>query len=51
MSSLKPQHRQMSQLPMWSVSDEVWHASLSMEDSVGSGFDKGGKETGLSYVL
>jgi hypothetical protein len=30
---------------MWPVSDEVWPASWSMEDSVRFGFDKGGKDT------
>jgi hypothetical protein len=33
------------------VSGEVWPASWSMEDNVRSGFDKGGKETWLCYVL
>jgi hypothetical protein len=33
------------------VSGEVWPASQFMENSVRSGFDKGGKDTQLSYVL
>jgi hypothetical protein len=37
-------------LPMRLVFTEVWHASWFMEDSVRSNFDKGGKETAISYV-
>jgi hypothetical protein len=33
------------------VSSKVWPASWFMEDSVRSGFDKGEKDTRLSYVL
>jgi hypothetical protein len=40
-----------NELPMRHVSDVVWPVSRSMEDSVRSDFDKGGKETGFSYVL
>jgi hypothetical protein len=32
------------------VEDNI-HLSLSMEDSMRSGFDKGGKDTRLSYIL
>jgi hypothetical protein len=34
-----------NELPMRPVSSKVWPASWSMEDSVGSGFVKGGKDT------
>jgi hypothetical protein len=40
-----------NELPMRPVSGEVWPASLSMKDSVRSGFNKGEKDTRLSYVL
>jgi hypothetical protein len=39
------------ELPMRPLSGEVWHASLSMEDSVRSSFDKEGKDTRHWYVL
>jgi hypothetical protein len=35
----------INELPMQPVSGEVWPTSWSMEDSVRSGFDKGGKDT------
>jgi hypothetical protein len=38
-------------LPMRPVSGKVRPASWSLEDSVRSGLDKGGKETVISYVL
>jgi hypothetical protein len=40
-----------NELPMRPVSGEVWPASQFMENSARSGFDKGGKDTQLSYVL
>jgi hypothetical protein len=40
-----------NELPMWSLSGEVWPASRSMKDSMRSGFDKGGKDTRFSYIL
>jgi hypothetical protein len=40
-----------NELTMRPVSSEVWHASWSMEYSVRSGFDTGGKDTRLSYVV
>jgi hypothetical protein len=39
------------ELPMRLVSSEVWPVSRSMEDSGRSGFNKGGKDPWLSYVL
>jgi hypothetical protein len=33
-----------NELPIWPVSGEVWPASRSMEDSVRSSFNKGGKD-------
>jgi hypothetical protein len=39
------------ELPMRPVSSEVWPALWSMEDSVRLGFDKGGKEIVISYIL
>jgi hypothetical protein len=36
---------------MWPLSGDVWPTSRSMEDSVRSNFDKGGKDTRLSYIL
>jgi hypothetical protein len=32
-----------NELPMWSMSSEVWPASRSMEDNIRSYFDKGGE--------
>jgi hypothetical protein len=40
-----------NELPMRPVSGKVWLVSRSMEDSVRSSLDKGGKDTQLLYVL
>jgi hypothetical protein len=40
-----------NELPMRPMFGEVWLASQSMEASVRSDFDKGGKDTRQSYVL
>jgi hypothetical protein len=41
----------INELPMRPVPYYPWPTSWSMEDSVRSGFFKGGKDTRLSYVL
>jgi hypothetical protein len=41
----------INELPMWPVPCDPWPTSRSMEDSVRSGFFKGGKDTQLLYVL